>query len=148
MGSAMHPCPTPHVTGKGIENSPPILTLPNTLSCSDFKIFVNFSVQPNFRKSSHRPDLLTMSKAFVRSIKTVYRFLCDFWFLCTSPAVASGKDHIVRSAINPHCASGMTSSATVFDSRENRFLGRIFQAMDFSSVMPRNSPQSDRSPFF
>ena len=62
----MHPCLTPFVTGKGSENSLPRFTLPSMPSCSDFKIFVNFSVQLNFRKTNHRPDLLTMSKAFVR----------------------------------------------------------------------------------
>src|SRR3989442_11507387 len=77
----MQPCRTPFEIGNASERTPSTLTLPSIPLCSDCRIRVNLSVQPNLLNTVQRPSLFTVSKAFERSTKTVYRSLfCSVHF--------------------------------------------------------------------
>ena len=72
-------------------------------SFSNFKIFVNFFVQPNFRKSSHRTYLRTMSKTFFCE-ENENSIQVSVLFSALLLQLPSGEDHIVSSTIRPESA--------------------------------------------
>src|SRR2546425_13285707 len=65
----MQPCRTPFEIGNASERTPSTLTLPSIPLCSDCRIRVNLSVQPNLLNTVQKPSLFTVSKAFERSTK-------------------------------------------------------------------------------
>ena len=58
---------------------------------------INFVWQPYFAIILHRPSLLTVSKALVRSTKVEFRFL----FLTLVLKLPGSKHHVVSPAILP-----------------------------------------------
>ena len=73
MGASTHPCLTPCVIAKVSQTSPPFLTFTIIPVCKFFIMVVNFSGHPYFLSSYHSPVLPTVSNAFVKSTKTIYR---------------------------------------------------------------------------
>ena len=73
VGASRHPCLTPFVITNVYETCPPFLTLTIIPVCRIYIMVGNFSGHPYFLSSCHSPGLPTMSNAFVKSIKTIYR---------------------------------------------------------------------------
>ena len=69
----MHPCMTPSVLENVSETSPPFLTFTIIPVCRLSIMVGNFSGHPYFLSSCYSPVLPTVSNAFVKSTKTIYR---------------------------------------------------------------------------
>ena len=95
VGANTQPCLTPMLMSKASDELPSNLTVPRDPSWS-------FGGQPIRCKMSNRPSQLTMSKAFVRSIKAMKRGLCcsqHFSCSCLREKIISTVDRFGR---KPH----------------------------------------------
>ena len=107
----------------------------------------NFGGQPSFFRICHRPSLLTMSNALVKSTKVMYRPLFCSRHFSWSCLKTNTMSVVPRFALKPHWLSGRWSSAMVGVSLLSRIRARIFPAME-SRVMPLWLEQSAFSPLF
>ena len=83
-GISTHPCLTPKEMLKGSDVSPSESTCP-VMSSWNWRIrFTNLVGHPSLDRITQRASLLTVSKAFVRSMKTATRSIfCSMNFSCT-----------------------------------------------------------------
>ena len=112
VGARTQPCFTPLLIGKGSKEEPSYCTVPCIFSWNYVMILRSVGEHPILCRSVNRPDLLTRSNALVKSMKAMYRGrLCSRHFSCNclSEKIMSIVD---LSALNPHCASGYTRSAS------------------------------------
>ena len=117
-GAITQPCLVPFVTENGSDVCPWSYTRATIPSWNDRMMSTNRSGQPIFRSICHKPSLLIVSKAFVRSTNTMYRTrFCSLNFSCTWRA-ANIMSIVLRCARKPHWLSGKTLSARC---RESRF---------------------------
>ena len=70
VGASTHPCLVPLVTSNSGDLSPPSLTYACIPSWKDLIMSTKCFGQPIFSSTNQRPSRLTVSKAFVRSIKS------------------------------------------------------------------------------
>ena len=105
----MHPCLTPFVIANVSETSTPFLTFTIIPVCRLSLLVVNFSGHPYFLSSCHSPVLPTVSNAFVKSTKTLYRgrscFMQFSWNCCRHKIMST----VLRFERKTHCVSGTTS---------------------------------------
>ena len=106
----------------------------------------NLSGQPNFSNIFHRVDLLTVSKAFDKSMKIRYNAsFCSLHFSCNCRALKIIST-MPRLARKPHCDSGRIPLTIV---RTNLF--KIILENNFPTIVGRDMPlkllQSDFEPF-
>ena len=84
IGARTQLCFTPFVTAKASDMSPLSWTQALIPSWNCCTMEINFSGHPYFASIFHNPSLLTVSRAFVRSAKVVYRLhLCSWHFSCS-----------------------------------------------------------------
>ena len=102
VGAKTQPCLTPMLMSNASDELPSNLTVPRDPSWKDLMKLRSFGGQPIRCKMSNRPSLLTMSKAFVRSIKAMKRGLCcsqHFSCSCLREKIISTIDQFGR---KPH----------------------------------------------
>ena len=81
-GANTQPCLTPFEMSKGVEVSPSQSMEPDISSWKRRMRFINLLGQPSFERMIHSASLLTVSNAFVRSMKQAKRSIC---WVCMSP---------------------------------------------------------------
>ena len=120
--------------------------------CRCLTKFTNLGRQPNFVKIYHIASRLTESKAFVKSMKTMYNGLCcSLHFSCNCLKVNTMSVLLLplwNVIWKPHWDSEKSSSAVVSTSLFKRkiILGKILLAVDNNEI-PCQFPQSLLSPF-
>ena len=135
-GASTHPCLTPLEMLKGSDASPSEITCP-VMSSWNWRIrFTNLVGHPSLDRITQRASLLTVSKAFIRSMKTAMRSIfCLMHFSCTL-RVEKIMSVVLRFGRNPHFASGRFSSEMLVMRRLRMTRARIFPATD-RREMPR-----------
>ena len=114
--ASTHPCLTPFVKANVSEPSPPFLTFTIIPICRLSIVVVNFSGHPYFLSSCHCPVLPTVSNAFVKSTKTIYRgrsCSMHFSWSCRRQKIMS---IVLRFERKPHCVSGTFSGVVWLES--------------------------------
>ncbi|CAJ0962664.1 unnamed protein product [Ranitomeya imitator] len=94
VGGSTPPCFTPFVTGKASDSSPSFTTFTIMPSWNCRTIEMNLLEQSNFAMIFHRPSLLTVSKAWVKSTK-----LIDIQPLCRFLPLGSPRRQDAESAL-------------------------------------------------
>ena len=116
MGAITHPCLTPFVIANVSETSTPFLTFTIIPVCRLSIMVVNFSGHPYFLNSCHSPVFPTVSNAFVKSTKTIYRGrYCSMHFSwsCRRQKIMSTVLLFER---KPQCVTGTTSGVMWLES--------------------------------
>ena len=134
--ASTQPCLTPLEIGKLSDREPLCFTWPLWPSWSWRMMVRNFGGQPSREGIFHRPSLLTVSNALVRSMKTTKRpMFCSLHFswICRSTKIMSVVPLFAR---KPHWLSGVKSSMMEGMSLFRRMRASTLPAMD-RSVMPR-----------
>ena len=105
-GASTHPCLTPLEMLKGSDASPSESTCPVKASWNWRIRFTNFVGHPSLDRITRKASQLTVSKAFVRSMKTATRSIfCSMHFFCTC-STEKIMPVVLRFARNPHWTSG------------------------------------------
>ena len=135
-GASTHPCLTPLEMLKGSDASPSESTCPVMPLWNWRTRFTNLVGQPNLDRITQRASLLTVSKAFVRSMNMAKRSIfCSMHFSC-SWRTEKIMSVVLRFERNPHWAHGRFSSEMLVMSRLGVTRAKIFPAMD-RREMPR-----------
>ena len=130
MAASTHPCLTPFVIANVSETSPPFLTFTIIPVCRLSIMVVNFSGHPYFLSSCHSQFLPTVSNAFVKSTKTIYRgrsCSMHFSWSCRRQKIMST---VLRFERKPHCVSGTNSGVMWFESLFSRIRAKILSAAE------------------
>ena len=125
VGVSTHPCLTPFVIEKLSETSPPFLTF----------MVVNFSGHPYFLSSSHSLVFPTVSNAFVKSTKTIYRGRsCSMHFSrsCCRQKIMST---VLRFERKSHCVSGTTFGVIWLKSLFSKIRAKICRKKRYTLVI-------------
>ena len=131
-GASTHPCLTPLEMLKGSDASPSESTCP-VMSSWNWRIrFMNLVGHISLDRITQRVSLLTVSKAFVRSMKTATRSMHFSCTWCTEKIMSV----VLRFGRNPHWASCRFSSEMLVMRRLRMTRARIFPAMG-RREMPR-----------
>ena len=110
VGARTQPCFTPFVTGKGSDTTPSWITLAIIESWNERTIPMKLGGQPSLAKMDHRPDRLTVSKALVRSMNSMYRSWCCSTHFSCSCLTAEIISMVPLFFLNPHWLSKTTLS--------------------------------------
>ena len=130
VGASQHLCLTPFVIANISETSPPFPTFTIIPVCRLYIMAVNFSGHPYFLSSCHSPVLPTVSNAFMKSTKTVYRGR-----FCSMHFSWSCRRHTIMPTVlwferKPHCISGTTSGIMWLESMFSRIREKILPAAE------------------
>ena len=134
VGASTHPCLTPFVIANVSETSPPFLTFTIILICRHSIMVVKFSGHPYFIRSCHSPVLPTVSNAFVKSTKTIYRgqsCSMHFSWSCRRQKIMST---VLRFEQKPQCVSGTTSGVMWLESLFSRIRAKILPAAERKDI--------------
>ena len=130
FGVSTQLCFTSFVTGKASDASLSSCTQAVMPSWIWRSMVINLSGHPNLAIIFQRPSLLTVSKAFVRLTKVLWRSL--FCFLALLLEVFICKDHV--HCVSTSAVSTLMSLFEVCMRRLRRTLARILPAMDNSDI--------------
>ena len=127
IGARAQPCLTPFLTAKPSYMSPLSWTRALMPSWNCCTMEINLSGHPYFASIFHNLSLLTVSKAFVRSTKIVYRLhLCSWHFSCSCLA-AKIMSTVPHPTWKPHCLSGIRPFSRCVVRWLSRTLASTFQ---------------------
>ena len=130
VGANTHPCLTSFVIANVSETSPPVLML-TIIQVYRLSIMVlNILGHLYFFRGCHSPVLSTVSNAFVKSIKTIYRgrsCSMNFSWSCRMKEIMSA---VLRFERNPQCISGTTSGVMWPESLFSRIRAKTLPAAE------------------
>ena len=106
VGAKTHPCLTPLLMSKGLEELPLNCTVPFMFVWKDSIMFCNFGGKPIIGRIWKRPSLPTRLKAFVRSLKAMHRGICCSLHFPWSWRREKTMSIVDLPARKPHCDSG------------------------------------------
>ena len=101
--------------------------------------------QPNLHRMFQRRFWLTVSKAFVRSMKVIHKSWCCSWHFFCSCRATNIISIVLRPCRNLHWDSGKTRSITCSSRQVSTILASTLPATE-RREMQRLLPHSDRSP--
>ena len=130
VGASTHPCLTPFVITNVSDISPPFLTFTIIPVCRLSIIVMNFSGHPYFLSSCHSPFLPTVSNAFVKSTKTIYRDRSCSMHFSSSCRRQKIMSTVLQFERKPHCVSGTTSEVMWLESLFSRIRAKILPAAE------------------
>ena len=99
VGASLQPCFTPMLYAMGLDSSPSIITLVWVSECNFWMMQINLTGQPSFPKILKSISRFALSKAFVKSMNTMCRFLlCSIHFsiICLRNGLDSAENHLQR----------------------------------------------------
>ena len=134
VGTSTQPCLTPFVMANVSETSPLFLTSTIIPICRLSIMVVNFSGCPYFLSICHSPVLQTVSNAFVKSTKTIYKgrsCSMHFSWSCRRQKIMST---VLRLERKPHCVSGTTSGVMWLESLFSRILANNLPAAEKKEI--------------
>ena len=144
--SIAYPYLTPFVIANVFETSPLVLMLTIIPVCSLSIMVVNFSGHPYCLSSYHNPVLPTVSNAFVKSTKRIYRGRSCSMNFSWSYRWQKIMSTVLRFEQKPHCVSGTTSVVMWRESMFSRIRSNILPAAEKRDI-PRWLPHSVWSAF-
>ena len=146
MGTNTQPCSTPVCTTQ-LSYFFSDMTSAFIPSCRCLTKCTNLGGQPNFVKIFHIASRLTESKAFVKSIKTMYNGLCCSLHVSCNCLGVNTMSVVLLPLRKPHWDSERVSSAIDSTSLFKRILDKTLPAVDNNEI-PLQFPQSLCHPFF
>jgi len=135
-GTRTQPCLTPVLTAKFFDISLPCTTRALIPAWNSRKKLKKCGGHPNLRRTRHSKSRLTVSKAFVRSMKAIKRSRCCSLHFSWRSLATKIISVVLRARRKPHWDSGTTVSTTYVRRRINITWASYLPATD-RKEMPR-----------